>query len=55
MFVKDALEKEVGLVVELCGAVWRNFQPGESETLQSKYYGQWAWAEHKINITTKNK
>lgn len=27
MFVKDALEKEVGIVVELCGAIWRNFQP----------------------------
>lgn len=32
MFVKDALEKEVGIVVELCGAVWRNFQPRECET-----------------------
>lgn len=29
MFVKDALEEEVGIVVELCGAVWRNFQPRE--------------------------
>lgn len=27
MFVKDALEKKVGLVVELCAAVWGNFQP----------------------------
>lgn len=27
MLIKDALEKKVGLVVELCGAVWGNFQP----------------------------
>lgn len=27
MFVKDTLEKEVGIVVELCSAVWRDFQP----------------------------
>jgi len=30
MFVKDALEEEVGVVVELCGAVWRELQPGDS-------------------------
>ena len=35
MFVEDALEEEVGIMVELCGAVWRNFQPRESELLQS--------------------
>lgn len=31
MFVKDALQEEVGIVVELCGAVWRNFQPEQGE------------------------
>ena len=30
MFVKDALEEEVGIVVELRGAVDRDFQPGEN-------------------------
>lgn len=33
MFVKDALQEEVGIMVELCGAVWRNFQPTEWEIL----------------------
>lgn len=55
MFVKDALEKEVGIVVELCGAVWRNFQPRECEILQGKCYSQWARAEHKMSTTTKIK
>lgn len=36
MFVKDTLEKEVGIMVELCGAVWRNLQPTHKEILQSK-------------------
>ena len=34
MFVKDALEKEVGVVVELRGAVWRKFQPKNSKILK---------------------
>lgn len=37
MFVKDALEEEVGIVVELCGAVWRNFQPRESEVAKKTF------------------
>lgn len=36
MFVKDTLEKEVGIMVELRGAVWRNLQPTQREILQSK-------------------
>lgn len=28
MFVKDTLEEEVGIVIQLGGAVWRYFQPG---------------------------
>lgn len=31
MFVKDALEEEVGIMVELRGAIWRNFQPKKWE------------------------
>lgn len=55
MFVKDALEEEVGIVIELRGAVWRKFQPRDSDIFQSKCYRQ--WAEHKINtenISTKD-
>jgi hypothetical protein len=28
MFVEDTLEEEVGIVIQLSGAVWRYFQPG---------------------------
>lgn len=31
VFVKDALEEEVGIMVELSSAVWGNFQPREGE------------------------
>lgn len=33
VFVKDALEKEVGGVVELCGGAWRDFQPTHKHVL----------------------
>lgn len=50
MFVKDALEEEVGIVVELCGAVWRDFQPGERQTWQSESCGQQDCEEIQRNI-----
>lgn len=36
MFVKDTLEKEVSVVVKLCGAVWGDLYPaiqGQTETI----------------------
>lgn len=40
MFVKDALEKEVGLVVEFGGAVCRNFQTRGIEIKASISHGR---------------
>lgn len=36
MFVKDALQKEVGVVIGLSGAVWRNFQPEHKGKYQKR-------------------
>lgn len=37
MFVKDALEEEVGVVVELGAGVWRNFQPAHKDVLNGRH------------------
>ena len=55
MFVKDALEEEVGIMVELCGAVWRKFQPKDIEMFQSKCYSQWAERDKQKTLLQKNK
>lgn len=52
MFVKDALEKEVGIVVELCGGVWRNFQPTQKDVLYSGYASTRAWKSHRARRLT---
>lgn len=52
VFVKDALEKEVGSVVELCGGVWRNFQPAQKDGLYSGYPSTPAWKSHRARRLT---
>lgn len=50
MFVKDALEKEVGLVVELGSAVYRNFQAAEIENVSKHEKHQDAEVKHTKSI-----
>lgn len=52
MFVKDALEKEVGIVVELRGGAWRNLQPTHKDVLYSRYPSTWAWKGHHARRLT---
>lgn len=56
MFVKDTLEEEVGIVIQLGGAVWRYFQPGGTvevgNTHTHKQSDGESWRDYEINKNT---
>lgn len=52
MFVKDALEEEVGVVVELGAGVWRNFQPAHKVVLNGRHPNTPAWKGHHARSLT---